>query len=134
MKNLILTFVCLLLFMSCTRKIYLPVETVRMEYKDNIREIHTTDSVTDTRFVYVKGDTVKDYRDKVQWRNRIIHDSIYISKTDTICVPYAIEKTMTKWQKTKMDLGGIAIGVLLTILGIVILYFVKNKITRRVLQ
>lgn len=68
---------------SCTTTKYVPVETVRTEYKDNIQEIHTTDSVTNTRFVYVKGDTVLDYRVRIKWKEKIVRDSIYI-KTDSI--------------------------------------------------
>lgn len=115
----ILIGVTILLFSSCTTTKYVPVETVRTEYKDNIREVHTTDSVTDTRFVYVKGDTLIDYRDRVKWRDRYIHDSVFIEKSDSIQVPYLVEKPLTKWQQTKMDLGGMAIGGL----GIIILAF-----------
>ena len=103
-----LIFFCLLSG-GCTRKVYIPVETVRTEYKDKINTEYIVDSVTDTRFVMVKGDTVVDWRDRVRWREREVHDSIYINKTDTIRVPYPVEKELTKWQQAKMDVGGIAI-------------------------
>lgn len=113
------------LLCSCTSTKYIPVETVHTEYKDNIREVRTTDSVTDTRFVYVKGDTMIDWRDRVKWRDRYIHDSIFIEKSDTIREPYPVEKPLTKWQQIKMDFGGIAMGGLLIALCFVVVWLIK---------
>lgn len=107
-------FAFILLLLTCAtcgcRTQYVPVETVRTEYKDRINTEYIVDSVTDTRFVLIKGDTVVDWRDRVKWRDREVHDSIYINMTDTIRVPYPVEKQLTKWQQTKMDFGGIAFG------------------------
>lgn len=120
---LLLTALCCC---GCTATKYVPVETVRTEQKDNVREVHTTDSVTDTRFVYVKGDTVIDWRDRVQWRDRLVHDSIYIEKTDTIRAPYPIEKQLTKWQQAKMDFGGMAMGGVVIALCIAVVWLIKR--------
>lgn len=105
---------------------YVPVETVRTEYKDKVKEVHTTDSVVDTRFVYVNGDTVIDYRDRVKWRKKLVHDSIYIERTDSIPVPYPVEKPLTRWQQTKMDFGGMAIGGLLIAQCFAVVWLVKR--------
>lgn len=106
----VIAFVLLLLacFMCGCRTQYVPVETVRTEYKDRVNTEYVTDSVTDTRFVFIKGDTVIDYRDRVKWREREVHDSIYINKTDTISVPYPVDRELTRWEKVKMDFGGAA--------------------------
>ena len=98
---------------------FVPMETVKTEYKDIVNTEYVVDSVVDTRFVFIKGDTVIDYRDRVKWRDRVVHDSININKTDTIRVPYPVEREHTKWEKVKMDLGGMAFGSLL--LGIIVL-------------
>lgn len=111
---------------GCTRTVYEPVETVRTEYKDKVREIHTTDSVTDTRFVFIKGDTVLDYRDRVKWREKLVHDSIYIHKTDSVPVPYPVEKRLTRWQQTKMDYGGMAIGVVIAMICVAVIWLIKK--------
>ena len=95
---------------GCRSVKYVPVESVRTEYRDRINTEYVVDSVTDTRFVFVKGDTVVAYRDRVKWRDREVHDSIYINKTDTIRVPYPVERKLSKWEKAKMDFGGIAFG------------------------
>ena len=104
--------VCMLVMAltGCTTTKYVPVEVVKTEYKDNVKEVHTTDSVVDTRFVYVKGDTIIDYRDRVKWRDRYVHDSIYIDRHDSIPVPYPVERKLSRWEQTKMDFGGMAFG------------------------
>ena len=69
---LVTLFALFLLCSGCSTTKYVPIEKVRTEWKDNIREVHTLDSVIDTRLVYIKGDTVIDYRDRIKWRDRII--------------------------------------------------------------
>lgn len=111
---------------GCTSTRYVPVETVRTEYKDKVREVHTTDSVVDTRFVYVKGDTVIDYRDRVKWRDRYIHDTCTVVKTDSIAVPYPVERELTWWQQTKMDFGGMALGAVVVVLCVAVVWLLKK--------
>ena len=121
MKHLpLLIFLCIA--MAGCRTQYVPVETVRSEYKDRIRETYTVDSVTDTRLVYVKGDTVIDWRDRVKWRDREVHDTIYIEKADTICVQYPIERKLTRWEQTKLKLGGLT-AVIASATAIIMLLF-----------
>lgn len=111
---------------GCKAVRYVPVETVRTEYQDKVKEIHTTDSVTDTRFVYVKGDTVIDYRDRVRWRDRLVYDSIFIERTDSVQVPYPVERELTRWQRTKMDFGGMAMGALVIVLCFAVAWLIKR--------
>ena len=112
---------------GCTASKYMPVETVRTEYKDNVREIHTTDSVTDTRVGFINGDTVIDWRDRVKWRDRFIHDSIYIERHDSIPVPYPVELELSRWEQTKMDFGGMAIGGLIAVVIVFIIVWLIKK-------
>lgn len=112
---------------GCTSTRYVPVETVRTEYKDKVREVHTTDSVVDTRFVYVKGDTVIDYRDRVKWRDRYIHDTCTVVKTDSIAVPYPVERELTWWQQTKMDFGGMALGAVAVALCVAVVWLARRR-------
>lgn len=121
-------FVWLAVMLSgCTSTRYVPVETVRTEYKDKVREVHTTDSVVDTRFVYVKGDTVIDYRDRVKWRDRYVHDTCTVIKTDSIAVPYPVERELTWWQQTKMDFGGMALGAVAVALCVAVVWLARRR-------
>ena len=124
-----LIFLCLLCG-GCSRKVYVPVESVRTEYRDRVNTEYVVDSVTDLRFVFIKGDTVVDYRDRTRWRDREVHDSIYINTTDTIRVPYPVERELSSWEKTKMEAGGIAIGtavVLFVLLCIAVIWLIKKR-------
>ena len=105
-----------LLFGSCTRKVYVPTETVRTEYKDRVVENLRVDTAVmrDSVAVYVNGDTVRITKYRDRWRTRIIerHDTCTLTKTDSVQVPVQVERKLTKWERTKMDAGGIAIGIL----------------------
>lgn len=116
----------ILLCSGCTTTKYVPVEVVKTEYKDKIKEVHTTDSVTDTRFVYVKGDTIIDYRDRIKWRDRYIHDSLYIERHDSIPVPYPVERKLSRWEQSKMDFGGMAFGGVAIALCFAVVWLVKR--------
>lgn len=123
---LIAALLAVVVLTGCSSARYVPVEIVKTEYKDNIKEVHTTDSVVDTRFVYVKGDTVIDWRDRIKWRDRYVHDSIYIENNDTIREPYPVERQLSRWEQTKMDLGGIAMGGLLVAICIAVVWLVRR--------
>ena len=105
-----------LLFGSCTRKVYVPTETVRTEYKDRVVEAVRVDTAVmrDSVAVYVNGDTVRITKYRDRWRTRIIerHDTCTVTKTDSVQVPVQVERKLTRWERTKMDAGGIAIGIL----------------------
>ena len=105
-----------LLFGSCTRKVYVPTETVRTEYKDRGVENLRVDTAVmrDSVAVYVNGDTVRITKYRDRWRTRIIerHDTCTVTKTDSVQVPVQVERKLTRWERTKMDAGGIAIGIL----------------------
>lgn len=99
---------------SCTRKVYVPTETVRTEYKDRVVENLRVDTAVmrDSVAVYVNGDTVRITKYRDRWRTRIIerHDTCTVTKTDSVQVPVQVERKLTKWEQTKMDFGGMAIG------------------------
>lgn len=62
---------------GCSTTKYIPVESVRTEYRDRDVVRTVTDSVRDTRYVFVKGDTVLDIRDR--WRERVVHDTVAVA-------------------------------------------------------
>ncbi|ROT17536.1 hypothetical protein EEL52_14065, partial [Muribaculaceae bacterium Isolate-113 (HZI)] len=105
---------------GCSRKVYVPLETVRTEKDVVTRWLTDTVIQNDTRFIFVKGDTVIDWRDR--WRERIkeVHDTLYIERTDTVRVPVPVERKLKKWEQTKMDFGGAAIGATVVVLCIAV--------------
>lgn len=112
---------------SCRSIKYVPVETVKTEYKtrDSIRfdSIYEHDSI----FLFVKGDTVYKEKYLYKYRYLTINKTDTVMKTDSVQIPYPVEKQLTRWQQMKIELGGWAVGVII-ILSVVLIIkmFVKK--------
>lgn len=117
----------LLLTAGCSSTRYVPVEQVRTEYRDREVERLVTDTVHDTRLVWVKGDTVVDIRREERIRRVEIHDTCYVEHNDTIRVPYPVERELSRWQQAKMDFGGFALGGVAAVLAAVVVWLIKIK-------
>lgn len=131
MKRLIYIVTLLLVAMclvSC-RTQYIPVETVRTEYKtrDSIRydSIYQRDSV----YMLVNGDTVYLYKYNYLYRYLTISKTDTVIRVDSIQVPYPVEKPLSRWQSLKMELGGWAFGIIVfaLIVGFCLLYRMRTK-------
>ncbi|MDE7116300.1 MAG: hypothetical protein K2O56_07735 [Muribaculaceae bacterium] len=111
---------------GCTRKVYVPLERVRTEKDMVTRWLTDTVIQNDTRFIYVKGDTVIDWRDR--WRERIkeVHDTCYIERTDTVRVPVPVERELSRWEQAKMDFGGFAIGAIIAVVCAAVVWLIKK--------
>ena len=110
----IIYFISLLILATCfvsCRTQYIPVESVRTEYKtrDSIRfdSIYQRDSI----YTLIKGDTVYQYRYKYLYRYLTTNRTDTVLKNDSIRVPYPVEKKLTRWQSIKMELGGWVFGI-----------------------
>lgn len=112
---------------GCSPTRYVPVESVRTEYRDRDVERTITDTVRDTRFVWIKGDTVIDWRDRWHTQREYVHDTCYIEHIDTIRLPYPVERELTRWEQAKMDLGGMALGGVAAVLAAVVVWLIKIK-------
>lgn len=101
-------------FGSC-RTQYIPVETVKTEYR--VRDSIWHDSVyqQDSVYVTVKGDTVYEYKYKYLYKYQYINRMDTLMKTDSIQIPYPVEKQLSKWQRFKLDFGGTAMLIVIMI-------------------
>lgn len=111
---------------GCTHTVYEPVETVRTEKDVVTRWLTDTVIQNDTRFIFVKGDTVIDWRDR--WRERIkeVHDTVYIERTDSVPVPYPVERELSRWERVKVDYGGFALGLAGSVLAVAVIWLAKK--------
>jgi len=109
--------VLVLLLSSCSRKVYVPVETVRVD--TFVKTAVRVDSVRLTDSVYVSertvGDTVYVVKTRTQWRDRLQLrvDTVYRSQTDTITkvVEVVVEKKAKRRKMWPWLLGALAVGV-----------------------
>ena len=113
-KTLILAVIATML-LSCKSVKYIPVETTKIEYRDNL----VKDSIFryDSIFVKDKGDTLILEKFRYLYKNRIVKDSVFIN--DTIRVPYPVEvikqvkEPLTSWQSFQIWCGRFALFALL---------------------
>ena len=109
-----------LLLGSCTTTEYVTVPEV---HTDTLMVTqHSRDSIYVHDSVWVNqwqaGDTI--YRERTKWRTqyveRLSHDTIYKSKTDSVPQPYPVIKEvpadLTWWQQFRLHLGDIALALL----------------------
>ena len=100
---------------SCKSVRFIPAESIRIEtgYLDSQRFNRDSVHVTDSLIIRNKNDTVFVERTKTLWKERLVTDTAvrYIERTDTVKIPYEVEKPLTRWQTIKQDIGGVAIGV-----------------------
>ena len=121
---IIVGILAILLISSCASPTYVPIETVRIEYRDrfNRDSIHIHDSI----YIREKEDTVWITRWRTEYQDRLKVDSIFLC--DSIQVPYPVERKLTHWEQIKMDVGGIALGGLsLFILGFIVWIVIKTR-------
>ena len=122
MKKIIIILI-LLTFAGCkTKTVLVPVEKVKIEYRDRLR----VDSVynRDTIQIYKKNDTI--YYEKIRWRERFKIDTVSVVKVDSI--PYKVEvvkevNRLTKWQKLRLN----ALNILVLIIAAYL--FIKIKLS-----
>ena len=125
MKKTVVFCAIALLFCACGTTKYVPIETVKTEYRDN----YLRDSIffRDSIFVKEKGDTLIVEKYSYLYRDKIIRDSIF--QTDTIRVPYPVEvikevkKPLTGWRNFQVWSGRIALAFGL----LAIIYFVFKQ-------
>ncbi len=134
MRNFIILIVALVALCSCTRKIYVPVENTVMRTDTVYSAKLRVDSVIfrDSVAVIQKGDTVFLTRYRDRYRVREHTDTVYQSVIDSVkvSVPYPVERELTRWEKVKMDAGGIAIGAgtaLLVAVIALLIWLIKIK-------
>lgn len=125
------------LFGSCTTTKYVPVPEY---HTDTLRIVqHQRDSIylSDSIYVYdfVRSDTVYKTTERwhTQWRERIVHDTIYQSKRDSIPYPVEVIKEvpakLTWWQQTRLHIINVLMmfGIIWLIVWIVKIFEIKQK-------
>lgn len=86
------------------------------------------------RIIYRATHREKELERKVIEQDSIIgelRERLSSVKVDSVPVPYPVEKKLTCWQQTKMDLGGIAIGAVGAVCLAVLLWLIFLYLRRK---
>lgn len=130
MKRLIYILIIFLMsgiWLSSCRTQYIPVETVKTEYKtrDSIRvdSIYNQDSI----YVLIKGDTVYHYKYKYLYKYQFLNRTDTVIRVDSVQVPYPVEKQLSRWQSLKIELGGWAFGLIIVTVFVIVGWLVYRR-------
>lgn len=124
----IMTCILISILTGCKSVQFVPVETVKTDsfYIDRFQRdsIYQRDSVFVNR--WTAGDTV--YQDKVVWkyvyRDKVKYDTVAILRSDTVRVPYPVDRELSKWEQVKLDVGGWTICAFIIIILLVVVFTV----------
>ncbi len=131
MKKIILAAGVAIVLYSCKTPQYMPIETSKIEYRDNF--VRDSTFRYDSVFVKEKGDTLILERYRYLFKNKVVRDSIFMN--DTIRVPYPVEvvkqvkKPLSSWLNFQMWCGRIAL-----ILALIILIYFVSKLRKKWLK
>ena len=122
-----IAFAVCALFGSCTTTKYVPVIEHRTDTLIQTNHQHDSIYVHDSIMVSQQGDTVRIDRWHTKYVEKQVHDTTYISKTDSIPKPYPVVQEvpaqLTWWQQTRLHLA----NILLWALGIsAAIYIIKR--------
>ena len=118
---------------SCKTK-YVTVPEYHKEYINRTDTFLRSDTLfrLDSVVIRQQGDTT--VIEKIRWQNRFVN--VYKIKTDTIMksdsirVPYPVEKKLSKWQQFRLDFGGWAMGGTVVAIVLIIIWLVRRKVFR----
>ena len=120
MIKYVLATLLLLAVWSCRTTEYVPVEVVKTDttYINKVQRdsIYHLDSI----YIVDRGDTVLITKTKYLYRDKLVRDTVYMSKTDSIQVPYPVERQLTRWEQFRLDVGGWAIVTVIIIILIIV--------------
>lgn len=145
---LAMTFLALLILQGCRTK-YVSVPEYHKEYINRTDSFFHTDTIKEKEWMTIRevdsaqlaelGIQLRNIknaylieRNKNKERNNttLKAKADTIIKTDSIRVPYPVERKLNKWESLKMEVGGWAIGVLsvvlLAVIGYAVLWLVRK--------
>lgn len=125
----ILTILLASAICSCRSVEYIPRETIKHDTIYINKLIKDSIYLKDSVYIHSKNDTVFVEKYKYKYIDKVVRDTSYVVKSDTISVPYPVEKRLTRWQQLKLDIGGISIGIIIITILVVVgraVYFLKK--------
>ena len=106
-----------LLFGSCKSVEYVFVPQTHTDTLIVTKVQHDSIYINDSTVITEKGDTVTIEKWHTKYVEKQVHDTTYVSKTDSIPKPYPVEKEvpaeLTWWQQTRLHIANILLWALM---------------------
>ena len=118
---------------SCTTTKYVTVPEYHTDTLIQTKIVKDSVYMKDSTHVSEKNDTVKIEHWHTEFLKKEVHDTIYISKTDSVPAPYPVEvekevpAELTWWQQTRLHLANI---LLMALALCAVIWIGKNHIKR----
>ena len=125
----------MMLLTACKQMEYVTVEKVRTDTTYITRQQRDSVWLHDSILITERGDTVKIEKWHTKYCERMVHDTTYIARTDSVPVPYEVvhevPSELTAWQRIRLLLANI---MLYSIALIAAGWLVKKKFCVRYLK
>lgn len=126
--NIIAFILLMLMLIGCTTIKYVPVESVHTDsiYISKVQ----VDSVYlhDSTIIRQVGDTIYNTEIKYKYKFKLLCDTFADIQVDTITQVVEVDRPLSKWEQTKMELGGVAIGgVIFAIIALIVFILFKLR-------
>ena len=116
---------------SCSRVQYVPVKSVRTDSVKILQQMRDSIYVHDSIFVKSQGDTVYINRYRYKYLDKVRIDTMYVINVDSVRVPFPVERKLSRWERVKQEVGGIAMGIVILAIGLIIIRFILLKNDKR---
>lgn len=87
--------------------------------------------VQDSVFIRQKGDTVFKDKFKFVYKYVLLRDTMMTIKTDSIPVPVPVEKKLTWWEQTKIDIATITIQLEVLAISYLLIRWVFRRFIKK---
>lgn len=133
MRNFSWIFTAIVLLQGCRTPSPVIVERVRTDTVMLATERRDSVWLHDSVFFALTGDTVRIERWRTKYVERVRTDTVYRSRVDSVPVAYPVEKFVEKelswWQRLKMTLGVVFMGML-GFIGVYGFYRLRRRLPR----
>ena len=109
---------------GCRSTRYVPVPESHMSTVERAVILQDSFEMRDSIVIHTEKDTVYVEKWKTRIRKSIVIDTVFVGRTDSVRVPYPVEKKLSKWQQLKIDWFGELCAILIALLSAIIIYIV----------
>ena len=121
----VLTLFVLTLFVNCSPRV-VPVTDVRVDSVYVARVERDTIYERDSVLIFTKADTVHKEKYRYVYRDRLVTDTLWRERCDTINTVVEVEKALSKVEEVQMNIGK---GVMWAVPMVLLLWLVFRRFT-----
>lgn len=99
-------------------------ESIKVTIHDSVVVVVNQQGEEVSRKEWHEKETDREYREKYE-ELLAMYESLRSEKTDSVPVPYPVERALTKWERTRIDWGGWAM-LAVVVLSVAVVWLVRR--------